>query len=51
MSQEKYELDNQKTKASLERSLLTAQDRVKEDALTIEQLRDKVEKLIHQQQN
>lgn len=48
MFREKSELDIQKTKAILERSLLTAEDRLKENALTIEQLRDKSEKLMHQ---
>ena len=34
----------QKTKATLERSLLTSEDRNKENSIIIDQLRDKVEK-------
>ena len=47
MVREKAELEHQKIRATLERSLLTAEDRAKEHELTIEQLRDKVEKLMH----
>ena len=50
MAREKAELDMQKTKATLERSLMTSEDRVKEDAITISQLRDKVDKMMHQMQ-
>lgn len=47
MAREKSELEHQKMRATLERSLLTAEDRAKEHELTIEQLRDKVDKLMH----
>ena len=50
MAREKAELDIQKTKATLERSLLTSEDRAKEQSLLAEQLRDKVDKLMHQLQ-
>ena len=50
MAREKAELEMQKTKATLERSLLTSEDRNKEDQIIINQLRDKSEKLLHQLQ-
>ena len=47
MQKERTELELQKTKGSLERNLLTASERDKEQAMQIDQLRDKVEKLMH----
>lgn len=47
MQKERAELELQKTKGSLERNLLTASERDKEQAMQIDQLRDKVEKLMH----
>lgn len=47
MARERAEIDSQKTKSVLERSLQTSEDRLKENTITIEQLRDKVEKLMH----
>ena len=50
MAREKSELDMQKTKATLERSLLATEDRLKESQLSAEMLREKVDKLMHQLQ-
>ena len=48
MTREKAELDHQKTQSSLERALQTSEDRNKDYSLQVEQLRDKVDKLMHQ---
>lgn len=47
MARERAELDLAKTKGNLERNALTATERDKEQTMQIDQLREKVEKLMH----
>ena len=50
MAREKAELGQQKLKASLERGILATEDKNRENTHTIEQLRDRIDKLLHELQ-